>query len=149
MKRLLTLVVVLFMCCGTSFVLAGEDRPINPEQLPQTIKVFLDQYFPGEKIALAKMEKELFGTEYKVYLVGGSKIEFGKDKEWKEVDCEFSEVPSALIPQKIKEFVNTNYPDQKVIQIEKKNKRKVKYEVELSNSIEIEFDGHYNVVDID
>lgn len=148
MKRIVALLVVMIALCG-GMVKAGEDRSIPPEQLPQKIKVFLNTHFAHEKIALVKMEKEFLSTEYKVYLVGGNKIEFGKDNEWKEVDCEYSEVPSSLIPTQIKHFVKTNYPNQKIIQLEKKNKRKKKYEVELDNSIELEFDKDFNVIDID
>ncbi len=128
---------------------AGEDRGIPPEQLPQEIKVFLNTHFKNEKIALAAMEKDLWTVEYKVYLVGGTKIEFGKDNEWKEVDSEYSEVPSSIVPSKIKQFIKANYPNQKIIELKKSSNRKKKYEVELDNSIEIEFDKDFNVIDID
>lgn len=148
MKRIFALFVVMTVLCVT-VVQAGEDRGIPPEQLPQEIKVFLSAHFSNEKIALVKMEKEFWSTEYKVYLVGGTKIEFGKDNEWKEIDCEYGEVPTSIIPPKIQHFVKANYPNQKIIQLKKNGKRKKKYEIELDNSMEIEFDNDFNVVDID
>lgn len=147
MKKLLALLMVVTLT--SAFVKASDDHPIAPEQLPNSVKLFLAEHFPNEEIALAKMEKEFWGREYKVYLVGGAKIEFGKNNEWKEVDCEFSEIPYKIIPQKIREFIMGNYPEQKIIQIEKKDKKSKMYEVELGNSVEIVFDYKFNVVDID
>lgn len=148
MKRLLSLFVFVITLSNIS-VSAGEDRPIPPDQLPSKVKMFLNTHFPKEQIALAKMEKEFLSTEYKIYLVGGNKIEFGKDLEWKEIDCEYTEVPESVVPKKINEFIRINYPGKKIVQIEKKDKKKKRYEVELDNSMEIQFDANFSVVDID
>lgn len=145
MKKVLALIMMIAL---TSVVVsAGEDRPINPEQLPKEIKTFLKEHFPEQEISFAKVEKELLSTEYKVYLVGGNKIEFAKNNEWKEIDCEFTEVPTTLIPEQIKAYVNKNFSGQKITQIEKK--KKGGYEIELDNSVDIEFNKAFAVIDID
>lgn len=144
------LVALLMMVVATStFAMASDDHPVKPEELPKEVKTFLNKHFADQKISLAKMEKELWGKEYKVYLVGGSKIEFGKNNQWKEIDCEYSEVPASVIPQQIKDYVKSNFPERKITQIEKKDSRKVSYEIELDNSVEIKFNKEFTVVDID
>ena len=51
-----------------------------------------------------------------------------------------------MIPAQIQKYVSTNYPDAKVLRIEKDKKD---YEIKLSNGWEIKFDLKFNVIDID
>ena len=73
-------------------------------------------------------------------------MEFDKSGEWTEVKCSQSEVPSKIVPAAIREYVKTNYPDVKIVSIERDRKE---YEVKLSNRLEITFDSQMRVVDID
>ena len=66
--------------------------------------------------------------------------------EWTEVKCQQNEVPAQIIPETIRTYVKTNYPDTKIVQIEKDKKE---YEVKLSNRWEIKFDSKMRVIDID
>ena len=65
---------------------------------------------------------------------------------WTEVNCKYSAVPVAVVPDAIKKYVATNYPDAKMLKIERD---KYDYEVKLSNGWEIKFDMQFNVIDID
>ena len=60
--------------------------------------------------------------------------------------CKYSSVPGNVIPAQIQKYVSTNYPDAKVLRIEKDKKD---YEIKLSNGWEIKFDLKFNVIDID
>ena len=60
--------------------------------------------------------------------------------------CSQSEVPSKIVPAAIRDYVKTNYPDAKILRIERDRKG---YEVKLSNRWEISFDSQMRVVDID
>jgi hypothetical protein len=81
-----------------------------------------------------------------VVLADGTKLEFTSKGDWKEVDCRYEEVPAAVIPQAIKEYVSSNYPGEKILKIERDRGY---YELKLSNRYELTFNKNYNIVDID
>ena len=136
MKKLLILAAAVF-ALGTSTVSADNDRPISVSELPEKAQQF---------ISFAKMERELFDTTYEVIFTSSSKVEFLKNGDWKEVDCKYSTVPAAIIPQQIAQYVSQYYPDTSVVQIDR-DKRD--YEVKLTNGLELTFDLKFNLIDID
>ena len=86
------------------------DRPISVSELPEKAQQFIRQHFPNEKVSFAKMERELFDTTYEVIFTSSSKVEFLKNGDWKEVDCKYSTVPAAIIPQQIAQYVPSTIP---------------------------------------
>ncbi len=145
MKKILFAVVAIFSL-GVFNVSADNDRIISKEMLPAKAQVFIDQFFPGLKISYAKEERDFLERSYEVVLADGSKLEFFRKGDWKEVDCRYNEVPAGVVPEPIVKFVNANYPDAKILQIEFDNHD---YEVKLSNRLELSFDKKFNIIDID
>ena len=143
MKKLFLLLVSVFTL---QFASADNDKTIPFTQLPAQAQQFVKQNFADGKIAFVKKESEIFDTSYDLMFVNGDKIEFDKKGAWTEVKCKHTGVPAAVIPTRITEFVNTNYPDAKVLSIEKD---RYSYEVKLSNFWEIKFDLQFNVIDMD
>ena len=138
MKKVLLLLVCLFTL--QTVVWADDDKPIQVNQLPQTAQTFIKTHFPNNKVAMAKMETDWFDKSYDVIFTNGDKLEFDKKGVW-------SAVPVAVVvPEAIKKYVATNYPDAKMLKIERD---KHDYEVKLSNGWEIKFDMQFNVIDID
>lgn len=144
MKKLVMLLVCMFAM--HTMVMADNDKPIQVNQLPAKAQTFINTYFKSQKVALAKQETELFYKSYDVMFANGEKVEFDKAGEWTEVQCHQSEVPAQIVPDAIKNYVKTNYPDAKIIRIERDQKE---YEVKLSNRWEITFDSKMRVTDID
>lgn len=144
MKKVLLLAICLFTLQAIAW--ADNEKPIQVNQLPETAQTFIKTYFSDSKVAMAKVETELFNKSYDVVFTNGNKLEFDKNGAWTEVNCRSSAVPSALIPEAIRQYATTNYPSAKIIRIEKS---KHNYEVKLSNGWEIEFDMQFNVIDID
>lgn len=144
MKKLVMLLVCMFAM--HSMVRADNDKPIQVNQLPAKAQTFINAYFKNQKVAMAKQESELFYKSYDVVFASGEKVEFDKAGEWTEVQCRQSEVPAQIVPQAIRNYVKTNYPDTKILQIERDKKE---YEVKLSNRWEITFDAQMRVIDID
>ena len=126
MKKILALLVCLLTI--STGVRADDDRPVRFDQLP------------------AKMEKDFFDKKYEVIFANSSKVEFFKDGTWKEVDCKYSTVPEAVIPEAILRYVKATYPDHKVVKIEKEDRG---YEAKLANGMKLEFDNKFNLIDID
>ena len=137
MKKILALLVCLLTI--STGVRADDDRPVRFDQLPAKAQAYVKKYFPQEKVALAKMEKDFFDKKYEVIFANSSKVEFFKDGTWKEVDCKYSTVPEAVIPEAILRYV-------KVVKIEKEDRG---YEAKLANGMKLEFDNKFNLIDID
>ena len=136
MKKLAILLVCVFAV--STVAMADNDKPIQIGQLPTAAQTFITTHFKGNKVALAKQETELFDKSYDVIFTNGEKIEFDRSGEWTEVSCKINGVPAAIIPQAIKTYVESNYPDAKVMKIER-NRHEI--EVQLSNRWEITFDN--------
>lgn len=144
MKKILALLICLLtMSMG---IRADDDCPVRFDQLPAKAQAYVKKYFPQEKVALAKMEKDFFDKKYEVIFANSSKVKFFKDGTWKEVDCRYSAVPEAVIPEAILRYVKATYPGYKVVKIEKEDRG---YEAKLANGMKLEFDKTFNLVDID
>lgn len=144
MKKLAILLVCVFAV--STVAMADNDKPIQIGQLPTAAQTFITKHFKGNKVALAKQETELFDKSYDVIFTNGEKIEFDRSGEWTEVSCKINGVPAAIIPQAIKTYVESNYPDARIMKIERDRHE---YEVKLSNRWEITFDNQMRVIDID
>lgn len=144
MKKLLLLFVCLFTL--QTIARADDDKPIQVSQMPQKAQQFIKQHFAGSNIAMAKVESDFLQKSYDVIFTDGNKVEFDKKGNWTEVNCKFSVVPQGIITSPIQKYTATNYPDAKVLKIERD---KTDYEVKLSNGWELKFDSKFNLIDID
>jgi len=145
MKKFAFLFVCLFALNFTLW--ADNDKPIQVAEMPQRAQQFIQAHFAGQSVAMAKVESELMSKNYDVIFTNGDKVEFDKKGDWTNVDCEHSQVPQAIIPADIQKYVSTNYPDAKVLKIEKTDRKG--YEIELNNGFDIEFDKKFKVIEID
>lgn len=145
MKKILFALAAIFTL-GISNVSADNDKLINKSELPVKTQQFLDNNFANVKITYAKLERDLFERSYEVVLADGTKLEFTYQGDWKDVDCRYEKVPAAIIPQPIKEYVSSNYPNEKILKIERDRGY---YELKLSNRYELTFNKDYKIVDID
>ena len=145
MKKLAFLIVCLFTLNMT--VWAGNDKPIQVTEMPKAAQEFIKSHFANQSVAMAKVETEFMDKSYDVIFTNGDKVEFDKKGKWTNVDCKHTQVPVAIIPTAIQQYVAKQYPDAKVLQIELTDRKG--YEVDLSNGFDIEFDKKFRVVDID
>ena len=145
MKKLAFLFVGLFVMTLT--VWAGNDKPIQVEELPKAAQHFIKSHFADQSVAMAKMETEFMDKSYDVIFTNGDKVEFDKKGKWTSVDCKHTQVPAEVIPVDVQKYVTRNYPDAKIQKIEVTDRKG--YEIDLSNGFDIEFDKKMNVIDID
>lgn len=131
---------------GITAAHADDDRAITVNQLPKPAQEFIQKFFPNQKIALAKEETDFLDKSYEVIFVDGNKVEFSRNGEWEEVKCRFSAVPDGIVPAQIVKYVNENYPEAKILEIDR-DKRDI--ELKLDNRVELTFDLKYNIIDID
>lgn len=144
MKKLFFLLVCLFAL--QTVARADDDKPVQVSQMPQLAQQFIKKHFSDSKVALAKMESDLFNKSYEVIFTNGNKVEFDKKGNWKEIDCKYSSVPVEIIPIAIQQYARNNYSDSKILKIDRDKKD---YEVKFSNRVELKFDLNFNLIDID
>lgn len=145
MKKLTFILVCLFTLCAAT-ISADNEKPIQVSQLPAAAQQFIKQHFADRQVALAQVETKLISKSYNVVFSNGDQIEFDNKGNWEEIDCKFSSVPQAVIPAQIIKYVQENYTDATIKKIEKDRR---KYEVKLSNRVELSFDLKFNLIDID
>ena len=125
---------------------ADNYQVIDNVQLPEKAQTFLSTYFPEAKISLARKEIDVMELHFDVVLTDGSKVEFDRKGNWTEVDCLTNPLPDGIVPDGINKVVNTQYPEAKVIKIERDHRE---IDVKLSNRVELTFNKHLQLVDID
>lgn len=134
--------VVLFSATAC----ADKNKPIQVNELPAKAQTVLTTHFSGQKVTMATLESEIIDKSYNVVLQNGTKLEFDRKGNLTEVDCKQGTVSAKLIPQAIKNYVQTNYSGQN---IKKMEIDKNEHEIELSNGLDITFNKRFQVIDID
>ena len=148
MKRIFRILMIA-ICCMVSYNMvanAGNDKSITVNALPAKAQTLLNNHFNGQKVMLATIESGVVSRSYDVVLQNGTKLEFDKKGNLTEIDCKQATVPAKLIPQAIRNYLKENYPAQAVKKIEM---NKNEYEVELANGLDLTFNKHFQVIDID
>ena len=107
MKRILFVLATVFSL-GVFNANADNDKIITKEMLPVDAQSFINTYFGELKISYAKLERDLFENSYEVVFTDGAKLEFNRKGEWRDVDCRYGEVPSAIVPGKIAEYIRAH-----------------------------------------
>ena len=145
MKKIFVL-LVLAISFSAAHAFVGNDKVISKNQLPAQAQSFLNENFANAKISYAKLETDFLVNSYEVMLADGTKLEFSNKRNWEEVDCRYGEVPAAIIPVPLKNYLNANYPNEKVLKIERDRRG---YDLKLSNKLELKFNNDFEIVDID
>ena len=148
MKRMIR-VLMTVICCMMSCNMAanaGNGKPISVDALPAKAQPLLNNHFNGQKVMLATIESGVVSRSYDVVLQNGTKLEFDKKGNLTEINCKQGIVPALLIPQAIKNYLKDNYAGQSVKKIEM---NKNEYEVELTNGLDLTFNKHFQLIDID
>lgn len=136
MKKLLSL--ILLVACVALPMAARDKVTRDVNVLPAAARTLINTHFGKTGVNHIKIDKKTFGgVEYDVILNNGTEIDFDSKGQWKEIDCGADAVPSALILKSISDYVAKNYKGQKIVKIEVDRS---KYEVELLNGTDLEFD---------
>jgi len=146
MKTTSNILVTLSALLLSVSIASCNDSIISDSKLPGAAKSFLAQYFPESAVSYVKKDTELTGTTYEVFLQDGTEIDFNSKGEWDNVDCKRTAVPSVLVPAPIAEYVQTNFPGQIIVKIDKEF---YGYEIELGSGLELKFDKNGNLIIVD
>ena len=149
MKKLFaTLVCMVALMAVSLTAKADNERALPVAQFPQTAQQFIKQNFANQKVVISKVETDFLEKVYVVIFSNGDNVEFYRDGEWKEIECKDSPVPAGAVPSFISKYVSENYPDAKIISLDK-DKGDKEYEVKLSTRWELKFDFKGNLIDLE
>lgn len=135
MKKKKLLGILLFAL--SALQMNAQDMVIPTAELPHPALTFLKTHFPNIEVKRAVKDIEYKKTGYEVTLVDGTEIDFTEKGEWKEVDGKNRIIPIRFIPKSILDYVKSNYPSASITKI---SKDLYNIDVNLTNSIELEFD---------
>ena len=141
----------IFLALACVFVLAASAcadsyQPITREQLPVKAQTFLSTYFPDAQVSLVRKEVHVMEMNYDVLFMDGSKVEFDRKGNWTEIDCLSHSLPVGIVPEAISKVINTHYPKTQVTKIERDHRE---IDVTLRNRVELTFNKHLQLIDID
>lgn len=145
MKKL-TIIFATLLLALVSLPASAKDRIITLGELPVAAQHFVKDHFGTVQISYVKVDEEFFGKDYKVIFVDGSKVEFSKEGDWTEVDCRYRQLPLAIVPTPIRDYVARQFTGRKFVSIERDNRY---YEVKLDNGLELKFDKEFRLVEVD
>ncbi|MBR1514829.1 MAG: PepSY-like domain-containing protein [Bacteroidales bacterium] len=123
-----------------------DEHLVGFDLLPENAKNIINEHFDKDDILLVNVEKEALVTEYEVKFKDGTEIDFDKDGNLKKIDCQQKQVPDALIPEAVLEYVKANYPSSFITEWGRDDLR---WKAELDNGLELLFNRNYQFVGID
>ena len=142
MKKTLIFCAALFFSAAMA---SADDRAIDVNRLPDNSKTFLNTHFPGIQVLYVTKEDDLMFPDYDVALANGVFLEFYNNGALEKIGCKDG-ISTDFIPVAIVEFVKVRYPEAYFVEY-KVDKRQ--YEVKLSNRLELKFNKHFNLLEID
>lgn len=144
MKNILFLALIAAV---SQFVGCTKDKEevLNESQIPSEIKAYVDQHFTGKQIIKCVKETEHKQESYDVTISDNFKLEFEGTFEVKEVKG-VTRLPDSVVPAKLLEYVNTNYPTNHILKWEKEA---TEQELKIDSGIELIFDLNGEFLRID
>ena len=126
-----------------------DDEDIAPANLPANIREFITTYFPGTTVEEAERENngnfevELSNDEELIFDADGNFLGRAEDDDEDERDEE--DIAVEDLPQAVQDYIAANYPGVAVIEAEREDDGK--FEVTLSNGVELHFDAEGNFIE--
>ena len=115
--------------------------------LPANAQTFVNQYFSANDIVSVWQDTEKGKVEeYTVLFADGTEVEFHSDGNWKEVKARNGQVSPKIVPVKIAKYVHKKFPKAMIKEIKK---GRTKYEIDLTNNVELLFNLNGNFLKID
>jgi len=113
------------------------EKVVDETSLPPLATEFIEAHYPDATIARVVRDRDDLLKSYDVILDNQVELEFDRLGECYSVDAPGNErIPDSIVPLKVLEYVQTNYPDEVMTEWEKS---KTTQEVKLSNRKELVF----------
>lgn len=114
-----------------------KEKVVDETDLPVNAKDYIEAHFPAARISQVVRDRDDLETSFDVILDNQVKLEFDKKGECYSIESRRTEkLPDTVIPLKVLEYVQENYPDAFITDWEKD---RTDQEVKLSNNKELVF----------
>ena len=120
-----------------------DDQVVGYRDLPAAAKSFIAEHFANVKVVKVEKDRDDGKITYEVRLSDGAELEFRQNGDWKEVNTRTYPVPAAIVPTQITQQIANRFPGAKILKISRSHK---KYEVKLSNGLEVSFNPRTFVI---
>ena len=120
---------------GVELEFEKDDQSVK-DKIPEEITAFLIEHFPNIKILRFVKTTTSKTITYEVELSGDTELEFNSNLEIIEIESK-TKLPNSVIPEKIRNYVTINYPDNFIISWELEDEYQ---EIELNDDIELKFE---------
>lgn len=123
-----------------------EKEEIMPvSELPNEITSYITKHFPNNTIKQVIKDRDGLTKTYDILLSESISLEFNRQKEIIDIDG-VSKLPDSVIPDKIREYVRNNYPDNFITdwEIDGRNQQ-----VQLDSGLDLEFNMKGDFLRID
>lgn len=131
-----------FLCAAMLMLSCDKDksseRQIEMKDLPAQAQTFIGRYFSGLTVAAITTDTE-DASGYDVVFTNGNEVEFDRNGNWTDVNCRFTKVPDAIVPEPILAHVSTAHPGMNILEIVKLLSG---YEIGISTGQELVYDAN-------
>ena len=144
------LIKASLMATVVVFSLTGCDKEeiIPSLDLPSEITNYISIHFPNNTIVQAINDRDVLTKTYDILLSESISLEFNRKKEIVDIDGVdgITQLPNSVIPEKILQYVTTNYPTNFITDWELDDKNQ---QVQLDNGLDLEFNMKGDFLRID
>ncbi len=120
-----------------SFVGFSQDKIVTYSEVPIQIQNYVKEHFPKNNVLQSKIDNEGLSKEFDLILSDNIELEFDRNNNIKSIDSKSNtKLPKSVIPKKIWEYVEYNYPQNYIVEWDLDRKHQ---SVKLENGIELEF----------
>lgn len=143
MKKCMVALMALMM---TFSAYADSKKAIALAALPESAREIISTYFADQSVSYVTMEQDFLDVDFDVKMQNGAELEFDKKGLLKSIDMQNLSVPAQLLPELIKQYVEKNYPQAKIVKyaIDARDQ-----EIKLDNGLELVFDNVGQFIGID
>ncbi len=136
----------IFASVTLFLTISCEKEIITPsDDLPVEISTYLTIHFPKNTIVQVIKDLDGLTKTYDILLSENISLEFHRKKEVIAIDG-VTQLPNAVIPEKILQYVNINYPTQFITDWELDIDNQ---QIELNNGLDLEFNKKGDFLRID
>lgn len=145
MKLLKNLISISILGAFLALSSCEKEKVVPAQEFPSEIEIYVSSHFPSNKIIQVVEDQDGLSKTYDVILDGNINLEFNNKMEIIEIDAN-NQLPESVIPDKIKTYVNENFPNNTITdwKIDDKNQ-----EVKLDSGLEIKFTMEGDLIRID
>lgn len=123
-----------------------KEKVLDPEtDVPNVVQNYISTHFPNSKIVKVIKEVDNTKKKLKIRLEEGTSLTFNNKDEIIEIESK-RELPQSVVPEKIWDYVEGNYPNNHIIEWELDGN---KQDVDLDNGLQLEFNLNGDFVRID